>query len=164
MQIRPSASASGLIIFFLLHYFSFTQNLGLTRLICTEITLQKILRFACFTVCFGDTIRFSVRLMNQTNLFHNLADCTFTWYMNRNLSGLSFQLQGYVHTTSAICVVPLVLVMNFHHFFNQRFVFPGFAFSFEIIVECLSCNIKCFAIKADFSCDSAVICLNCNKL
>ena len=31
MQIRPSASASGLIIFFLLHYFSFTQNLGLTQ-------------------------------------------------------------------------------------------------------------------------------------
>ena len=31
MQIRPSASASGLIIFFLLHYFLFTQNLGLTR-------------------------------------------------------------------------------------------------------------------------------------
>ena len=30
MQIRPSAYTSGLIIFFLLHYFLFTQNLGLT--------------------------------------------------------------------------------------------------------------------------------------
>lgn len=95
---------------------------------------------------------------------NSIADCTFTWYMNRNLSGLSFQLQSYVHTPSAICVVPLVLVMNFHHFFNQRFVFPGFTFSLEIIVECLSCNIKCFAIKTDFSCNSAVICLKCNKL
>jgi len=30
MQIRPTASTIGLIIYFFMHYFTFTQNLGLT--------------------------------------------------------------------------------------------------------------------------------------
>ena len=32
MQIRPTASTIGLIIYFFMHYFTFTQNLGLTRI------------------------------------------------------------------------------------------------------------------------------------
>ena len=48
------------------------------RFVGVEVTLQKIIRLASFTIGFGYPIRLPARLVDKAYLFHDLTNCTLT--------------------------------------------------------------------------------------
>ena len=55
--------------------------------------------------------------------------------------------------------IKLVFFVDLHHFICKCLILPGGVFMAEMIVKCLSCNLKSLAVKTDPSCDPTVISL-----
>ena len=92
-----------------------------------------------FTVNFGDTCWFSLRLVEKPHLFHYFTNGGFHKEY-QYLSFLnSFQYESHVHTISAICIVMLILAMNLHHriFFLYSFMTLPFFLLYFVLLICV---------------------------
>ena len=139
--------------------FSNVCNTFFQRCICFKITLQKIIRFTGFPVCFGDSVGLSFGFMNQVYLLHHAADSCFARNIDPvKLADFFSVLKCLIHTHSAVILIFLVLIMNFQHSVSKRLILPGFALTPKIIVKRLSADLQRAAVKTDFSDVSAVIC------